>query len=266
MGLFKKALLGGLIAGGTVVAIKGTQMGGHVRHEVREARKWAEDRIPMEKQFQVLREEIAQLDGELDRVKTDLAREIVDVRALTDSNARLRAKVDGDRKAILAKGKEIKEATVKVKYGASEMSVEQATARLAKDAAALKADVSRLALNEATLAKREEIKETLQKTLEAMAGKKQEMLAEVNAAEADYKVLQLAQVKSKYQTDDTKLAKVKERLAAIKRKNEIARAKLDLEPIGRDETPLTAAGQAATVDEILAPLAGEPAKGGAKGE
>lgn len=228
--MLKKLIIGGLVAVGAVAAFKGTQVASHVRSEVRSARDWADSQVPMEKKFKVLREEAHGLDKDLDRVMTDLSREIVEVRDLAEQTGRLKAKIDADRKAFLAAGADIEKGNVKV-------SVERATARLEKDVAAHKKNEARLAMMEQTLLKREDIRATLQRTRDAMAGKKGELLADIDAAEAEYKLLQLAQVESKYQTDDSRLAKVKDNLREIKKTIDIRKERLAMEPVGKDDQP-----------------------------
>ena len=255
--MFKKLLIVGVVAACAVGAFKGTQTVAHLRHGVTEAREWADDQIPMEKKFKLLEDEARSLDKDLDRVKTDLAREIVDVRELADATAALRTQVAADQKALMAAGAAIKESTAKVKYGRAELSVEAATARFEKDVALFEKAKARLALQEDTLATRDGIRDTLQKTVGAMAAKKGEMLAQIDAARADYKVLQLAQVESKYQTDDTKLARVKESLRKIKHDIEVRKERLKLEPVGQADAP--AAGRK-SVDELLGAVAGPRAE------
>ncbi len=247
--MLKKLIIGGLVAVGAVAAFKGTQVASHVRHEVRNARDWADSQVPMEKKFKVLREEAQALDNDLDRVKTDLAREIVEVRDLAEQTGRLKAKVETDRKTLLATGAGLEKGTAKVSVG-----------RFDKDVAALKVNETRLATLEQTLLKREEIRATMQRTLEAMAGKKGEMLAEINAAEAEYKLLQLAQIESKYQTDETRLASVKEKLRAIKKDIDVRKEVLAMGPVGKDEP----AGR--TLAQIMADLKGPDAAKTAKTE
>ncbi len=240
--MLKKLIIGGLVAFGAVAAFKGTQVASHVRHEVRHARDWADSQVSMEKKFQILREEAEALDKDLGRVKDDLAREVVEVRDLAEQTGRLKAKVNADRKTLLTTGAAIEKGTVKV-------SAERDTARFEKDVAALKKNEARLATMEQTLLRRDEIRATLERTRDAMAGKKGELLADINAAEAEYKLLQLAQVESKYQTDDTRLAQVKEKLRAIKKDIDVRKERLAMEPVGKDDQP---AGR--TLAQIMADL------------
>jgi hypothetical protein len=67
-------------------------------------------------------------------------------------------------------------------------------------------------------------------------------------------------MESKYQTDDTRLGKIKEDIRALKTKIEIEREKLKLLPAVLD-TPSSATSNK-TVDQIMSPIAGTSAKSG----
>jgi hypothetical protein len=60
-------------------------------------------------------------------------------------------------------------------------------------------------------------------------------------------------MESKYQTDDTRLAKIKESLRGLRNKLDVEREKLKLTPKVY-EAPTSPTGAEQTVDEILAPL------------
>ena len=199
-----------LVAGVATVGVMGFKWAGNsiervtrtARQEAREVATWVEGQVPMEKRFEQLRRDAQAIDGEMEKVKNDLAREIVEVRDLTNRTAELRASVEKTATALTARGQAIDDATEKVKYGTRTFSKTEALAELQKDVNRYTRDKSRLASMEATLVNRETIKETLSKTLDSMKTKKAEVLAAIDEVEADYKQLQLAAVESKYQADE----------------------------------------------------------------
>ena len=255
--MIKKMLLVAGVAGLGVVGFKAAgnsieRAARTARHEVQAATQWAESKVPMEKRFEMLRQDAQAIDGEMEKVKNELAREIVEVRDLTNRTGELRAAVERKHGELTARGKAIDDAAEKVSIGKRTVSKTDALAQLQKDVTGYGGDKSRLATMEATLANRETIRDTLSKTLDGMKTKKAEVLAAIDAVEADYKQLQLAAVESKYQADDTKLARIKESLRALKKSVEIERVKQDLTPRVLEDAP--AAAPAKTAKEILAPL------------
>jgi len=252
MKLKKLILIGAVVAAG-LVAWKGAKMIPHASHEISVAIDWAESKVPMEKKFSMLRKDAESLDKDIDKVKNELAREIVEVRELTHKTGELRAQVETNAKALVARGETISNADKVVLVGRSSISIPEAKSRLEKDVARHMKDAKRLETMEKTLEHREAIRDTLTKTLDGMKAKKAEAMAAIDELEAEYKQLQLTQVESKYQTDDTRLAKIKDDLRKIRKDVEVKREVLNLTPRVMEET--TAEGTAAkTVEEILAPV------------
>jgi chromosome segregation ATPase len=251
--MLKKFLIVGAIAAVVVVGIKATRFGAYVRDEARSAANWADDQIPVDKKIATLRKEVSTLDRDIDKVKNELAKEIVAVRELTTKTNELRASVDTEQKGLLARGQELKDATEKVKFGGTFISVPEAKDRLNKEVQVHLTKKKSLDAHEKALNSREKICDTLQKQFEALKKQKDDLKVEIDNIEAEYKALQLQQIESKYQTDDSRLASVKKSLADLKRKLEVEKTKLELEP--RKYAPATIPGSSeASIDDILAPL------------
>ncbi len=253
----KKVLLIAAAAGLGVIALKSAgKVLPHAAREVRDEVSALFDRhLPMEKKFAMLRREANGIDGEMEKVKNELAREIVEVRDLTARTAEHRAAVETNAKTLTARGKVIQDANEYVSYGSRKVTKADALTQLQRDVTVYARNKKQLAAMEATLASRETIKETLGKTLDSMRSKKGEVLAAIDEAEAEYKQLQLNAVESKYQADDTKLAQIKESLRALNKSIAIERERQNLTPRLLEETPASAPAQ--TVQEILAPVTGE---------
>jgi len=256
--MMKKLLLVGAVAALAVVGIKGTRFLGYAKTEVASISEWADDQIPVEKKIEQMRKDVSDLDRDVERVKNELAREIVDVRDLTNQVGTFRAQVEKDQKNLVARGQELKDATEKVSIGREVVSVSEAKDRLKSDVDSHLRRKTQLSNMEKALTHRERIKETLTKQLDGMVKQKQQLKAEIDSVEAEYKAIQLAQIESKYQHDDSRLSKVKENLAAMRKKLEVEKEKIKLSPVGREDA--APVGPTQSVDDILAPLHGEKAQ------
>ena len=249
----KKLILVGAVAAAGLVIWKGTKLIPHAKQEISVVLDWADSKVPMEKKFSMLRKDAESLDKDIDKVKNDLAREIVEVRELTHKTGELRAQVEKNAKDLVARGETIKDATEKVVVGRQSISVPEAKNRLEKDVTRHLKDAKRLETMEKMLESREAIRDTLLKTLDGMKAKKAEAIAAIDELEAEYKQLQLTQVESKYQNDDTRLAKIKDDLRKIRKDVEVKKEVLNLTPRVMEDAP--AEGTAGkTVEEILAPV------------
>ena len=86
-----------------------------------------------------------------------------------------------------------------------------------------------------------------------MRRSKQDLAVSIDKLEAEYKTLQLQQIESKYQVDDTRLAQIKQTIRELQKDVDVKRQKLKMAPsIAEDGAPVTAL----SVDDILAPLDG----------
>jgi DNA repair exonuclease SbcCD ATPase subunit len=258
--MFKKLLVVGLIAGAAVLVLKGTKFFGYARQQIDSLQEQMEDRIPVEKKIAQMRKDVGALDKDIDAAKTDLARSIVEVRELTTQTADLRTALVSAERNLQARGETIREASNAntVKVGTVFLSIPEAKDRLKRDVDLHLKSKSRLASMEKQLGHHERIKETLEKQLDGLVRQKQELKAAIDAVEAEYKELQLQQIESKYQQDDTRLAKIKEDLRKMKKNLDIKREKLNLTAPIEESRPINSAPASTdSVDDILAPLTGK---------
>ncbi|MGL4423949.1 MAG: hypothetical protein ACRCZF_25065, partial [Gemmataceae bacterium] len=259
--MIKKILLVAVVGAAVVWGLKSTKLGGIVRQEVESAKTWAEDQVPVEKEISRIRKEIKALDRDITKVGSELAKEIVDVRMLKESTDELREVVEKDTALVKARGEQISASVEKVKYGNVTMTPSDAKDRLKNDVSQLMSKRSNLDTNEKALVIRERVKENLEKQLDAMKRQKVELAVQVDALEAEFKSLQLQQIESKYQSDSTRMASIKESLRSLKRKVEIKREEMKLAPMVQEDNSgfsgLGSSTNSQSVEDILAPLDGK---------
>lgn len=252
--MLRKLLIIAAIGVAAGFALKNTRMFGYAKEEVASVGDWINSKVPTERKIKQLRKEIGTLDREIDRASDELAKEIVEVDYLTTDIAREAMALANEEKKILAAGEMIRSATERVNYGPYNVPVDEAKALLADDVKRLVSRKATLATMQETLAARERIKDALQKQVEGIKRQKRELAVAVDHLEADYKRLQLQQIESKYQFDDTKLAAVKQSLKELQKDIEVKRTKLKLAPtVASEGAPVNGL----SVDDILAPLEGK---------
>ena len=182
------------------------------------------------------------------------------MRELKEQVTDLRAKQSQSKEILQARAAAIKSATEEVTFGERTMPVGTAKGELEDGVKRYTANQKSLESLDLTLAARERIKDGLEKQIEALKTQKVELAAAVDALEAEVALLKLQQIESRYQTDDTRLARVKESIRELKTKVAVHREELKLLPATFD-APATAAAAGKSVDDIMAPLAA-PAKTG----
>jgi chromosome segregation ATPase len=247
----KKLLLAAVIGVVAFSALKGTKIFNYAKSEVAAVGEWVESQVPPEKKISHLRKEVKQLDRDIEKAQSALAAEIVDVERLAKDVASMKTAVTTERKAVLAFGEKIKDATGKVSHGSYTISPEEAKTMLSSKVKSVSNRENTLGSMEQTLNARERIKDALQKQVDGLRQNKLELAVAIDKLDAELKVLQYQQIESKYQVDDTRLANVKQSLRELQREVDIQRQKLKMAPAMLEETSL--AGNL-SVEDILAPL------------
>lgn len=258
----KKLLLIAVVGAAAFVGLKGTKFFGLAKQEVESARAWLDDQVPVEKEIKRLRKEVQSLENDRAKVADVLAKEIVEVRYLREDVEKMRADVGARGELIQAKADQLRtleadkkdgtERTQKLKYGKAIVTLDEAKDLLATDVAHFKNQKATLANQEKALSIRERNRENLEKQLDTLKRQKEELAVQIDAFEAEWRAMQLEQMQSKHQADDTRLAAVKQSLRNLEKKLAVEREKLNMAPRLADE-----AGKAGSksVDEIMAPLA-----------
>ena len=256
--MLKKMVVLGVIGFVAVSALGGTKIASYIRSEIRDARERAENNIPPEKEIARLRNELKLLDKDIMTVVNQLAKERVEVRQIQEKTEEMAAKQSKDKELLTGRATAIKKADEQVTFGTRTLSVDAAKAELEEGVKRFAANQKSLDSFEALLASRTRVRDGLEKQLEALKNQKGELAAAVDAMEAELTMLKLQQMESKYQTDDTRLAKIKEDLRKLKTKVDVEREKLKLMPAALD-APAAPAASGKSVDDIMAPLTA-PAK------
>jgi chromosome segregation ATPase len=251
--MFKKLLIAAVVIGGAVVLLKGTKLAGYAKDEIASLRQWAESKVPAEKEIARLRREIAALDKDIADVRGKAAREIVECRYIKEDADKLRTKVDSEQARLMELGDQLKTATEQVSLNGRNVNAARAREMLKADVNRLVESKKHLDSMEAALTSREKSKAILEAQLTELKAKKAELAAAVDQAEIELKDLQLKQMESKYQFDDTRLAGIKESLRKLRTEIDVKREELKLAPPAETTQAVTPEPQ--TIDEILAPLA-----------
>jgi len=264
--MLKKMVVLAAVGFVAVAALGGTKIGSYIRSEIRAARERAEENIPPEKEVARLRNELKLLDKDVMTVVNQLAKERVEVNQLKEKVDDLAAKQSKDKELLESRANLIKGCTGdQLQFGTRAVSVSAAKGELEEGVKRYAANQKSLDSFNALLANRTKVRDALEKQLETMKAQKAELTAAVDAMEAELTMLKLQQMESKYQTDDTRLAKIKEDLRKLKTKVDVEREKLKLMPAAFD-APAAPAASGKSVDDIMAPLNAAPAKPATKGD
>ncbi|HUR54230.1 MAG TPA: hypothetical protein VMZ71_08870 [Gemmataceae bacterium] len=251
--MIKKLVIFGVIGVVGWHAIRDSKFGTRIRTEVAAMRKAAEDSTSPEKDLARIKTDIKLLDLEIQKLIKPLAAETVRVRDLKEQVGEQRAKLSQAKEVLQARAAAIKAAAENVTFGERTMPISTAKSELEDGVKRYTNNLKSVEAQEMTLASRERIKDTLEKQLETLKTQKVELAAAVDALEAEVTLLKLQQMESRYQTDETRLARVKESIRELKSKVAVSREELKLMPAVFD-APAASLSANKTVDDIMAPL------------
>jgi len=263
--MLKKLIVVAVVGGLAVAAFKGTKWASYVRTEVKSWRQAAEDAVPPETEIARLRGEVKMLDEDTIKIVKQLARLQSDQADLVarqkDLDTRKVALTDKLRKheaAVRAAEEKAKsgEANVLVSFGDHQVSLANGKQRL-KDMVQAYADVEKeLKHVRAKQDTQQRIIDKLEQQRLAMGRLKTDLDSAIDGLEAEVQEVKLQQMESAYQTDDTRVAQIKESITKAKKRLDVQRRELALL---QDTVAPAVTGPTESVDEIMAPVTGKAA-------
>ena len=222
-----------------------------VQTEIRDAREKAKDNAPPEEEIARLKTEINLLDKDVKTLVNQLAKERVEVNQLKEKVDVMAEAQSKNKELFNARLDAVEKAEGQVTFGNRSMSVAAAMTELKADKKRLDTAGKSLTAQEALLTNRIKIRDSIEKQLEATKNQKSELAGAVEEMEAELALLKLQQTESKYQTDDTRLSKIKEDLRKLRTKVEIKREELKITETTMDETPAATVTDGQSVKDEL---------------
>jgi DNA repair exonuclease SbcCD ATPase subunit len=221
------------------------------------------DSVPVEFQIDRARQMVKDIMPEVERNMRLIAREEVEVRRLEERIARLQDRLAQDKENILRLKTDLADGGTVFHYAGRDYSAEQVRGDLA-------ARFKRFQTGEATLQSLEKMYNARQRSLDAAREKLEGMLAskrqlevEVENLEARRQMIAAAQTTSEFQFDDSHLGRVKELIADLGARLDVADKMIAAETDFHDEIPLDEPSQENIVDQVsryFAEPGDEPAK------
>jgi chromosome segregation ATPase len=164
--------------------------------------------IPPETKIQRLRDEIAKLGPEEGTARSVIAREMVEVKKLTEQIASTKTNLEKKEVALKDLRTELDKGTAFVTLDNQKIPREKIAASLARQWESFKVAKESLKAQEDLLKSREEALEVAKLKLDAMQNTKREMEAKVEKMDLELRKLRLAQTQHNVPIDDTQLATV----------------------------------------------------------
>jgi len=195
-----------------------TNLGSYASTAWKKVRASCSKQVPLEFEIERVRNEIAHLGPDMKDHLRAIADETVKVENLREEIASTRTQLVKQKENILAMRKDVDESKGKktIWYGEREFPVSRVKDKLTRDFASYQHCEEALKNKERLLESKGAALSTAKEQLTSMRSRKEELEVEVARLESDLKNLRLAQTRSNFQLDDTRLARINQSLASIR--------------------------------------------------
>jgi chromosome segregation ATPase len=222
--MFKKLVVTAVAIGAGVFLLRSTHLGGYARTAWAKARTTVQGQIPLEFQLETIRNEVTQLVPDMRRNINAVARESVAVDSLREEVVAIRTNLDKQRELVRNMTEELRNGkTQVVSFRDRKYSTERFQEKLAMELLGAKQCADNLKAKEQLLEAREKGLEASKAQLNSMRSQKATLEVQIAQLEAELKNLRLAQCKSEFQLDDSRLSHIKAALADVRNSMKVAK-------------------------------------------
>jgi hypothetical protein len=173
------------------------------------------------------------------------------VQSLRDEIADIRVHLDKQKEKVRAMNTELQTAETKVSLGSKPQLVTRLSERVSRELASAKRCAEELAAKELLLEAKEKALDVAREQLNSMKSQKEQMEVQVAQLEAELKTLRLAQTRSNFQLDDSRLARIKASLADVRNQMKSEQIEADMVAAFQDDdAPMSVTKKAVTAAEI----------------
>ena len=214
--MLKRIAFAALAVVAGLFVLNSTHLGSYARTAWHKVKQSAKGQVPLEFQLESARNEIAQLIPDMKNHVQVVAQETEAVRRLKEDIAVTKAKLQEQRNRIYTMKEDLKKGDVKILYHDRFYSAERVKDRLARDLASCQRCEKQLDSREKMLDAKERALDAAREQLASMKSEKEKLEVLVETMEAELKNLRLAQTRSQFHLDDSRLSRIKATLDDIR--------------------------------------------------
>jgi DNA repair exonuclease SbcCD ATPase subunit len=237
-----------IVAGGFLLS--STHFGKYARTAVNKAKVSLQRSVPLELQLDTVKDEVARLIPDMRKQISTIASETVAVQNLQQEVDTLRAAVDKKTEDIRAMSDELRKGETKtVSFRGVEYSTVRFQTRLAHELQAAKTCQDGLKAKEQLLEAKTKALKSATEQLASIRLQKEQLEVQIAEMEAQLKAIRVAQTKSEFHFDDSRLANIKDSLKDIR--NQMRSQQVELDLTGKfEENDFTTEKKIKTKDQL----------------
>lgn len=228
----KKWLIVGILgAVALVVVLKKTNVTSYASTLMSQVSKDAQDQVPTKFELERIRGEIGALDGDISQMIRPIAEYKYTIEKMRKDIAKSEKNIEERKKNLLTVLEEL-DANKKFVINDRTVSHEQVRKQLARDTEALKQIEKHVKVQQQVLEGKENALKATQEQLAKVVTKKREYEIRLSQLEAEEESLKVMSVGADLKIDPTRAAQIEEALAAIEKRQSVARHELTMKTEG----------------------------------
>jgi chromosome segregation ATPase len=225
--MFRKLGITAIAVVAGLFILNSTHFGSYARTAWHKVKAQAKGQVPLEFQLETIRNEAAQLTPDIRKNLSLIAAETVAVDNLKEQIAVVQAELDKKTENIRTMRNDLKSDT-KVVYNGQVIGKDRLAAILGRSLEAAKQCRQSLEAKRGLLEAKEAGLQAAKEQLESMRMQRETMETEIARIEAEMKTLRLAQTRSDFRLDDSRLARIKEALQDVRNQLKVQQTEANL--------------------------------------
>lgn len=226
--MFRKIGIAAVLAAAGLFVMNRAGLHGYGATALHKIKGACKAQVPIEFEIERLKYQIAELVPDMRRNLSSIAEEMVATANLRDEVQETRVNLVKQKDAIVAMTKDLETGAASISYGGRDYARDRVRDKLARDFRSYQRCEAELKSKEKLLDAKERALDGAREQLSTIRTQKQELEVQVAQLEADLKSVRLAQSRSKFQIDDTALARCKATLAEIKNRLKVEQKTTEL--------------------------------------
>jgi peptidoglycan hydrolase CwlO-like protein len=225
----KKFAITTAVVVGLIAVLTFTKLGSYTRTAWKQARESASQQVPIEFEIERLKNEVAQLIPDLRKNLGVVANEMATVEAMEKDITRTRENLEKQKTVLLKMAHDLETPEETYIYLGKTYSREQVAKKMALDWRSYKIAESELKTKDQVLAAKKRELEAAKEQLNSIKEQEQQLKLQIAELEAEVKTVRLAQTKSKFSIDDSRLSDVKRSIEELRFRLDKERKTAELE-------------------------------------
>jgi chromosome segregation ATPase len=226
--LAKKVTIGAVVVAAGLMVLSWAGLSSYPAAAFGKFRSAVKKQVPIEFDIERLRHEIAQLVPDMKKNISSIAEMTVAVENLRLEVDTARAALERKQDDIFAMTQEVEAGATTVSYRGREWTAVRLKEKLDNEFAAYQIADAELKTKQKLLEARDRELAAAREQLATVKSQKQQLELELAQIEAEHKAVQVAQSKSKFQIDNSRLSRCKSTLADIKNRLKVERTSIQL--------------------------------------